>query len=235
MTSKDSGDDANAAAKASSASPANRRAAGQDPAKREQILDGAERVFTRDGFDTASMNDITREAGVSKSTIYVYFADKEELFEAALARRQDLIFNDIQSWLATDGTEEDVLMSYGCSLVQLLCSDLVIQAHHLVIGVISRKPELARMIYRGGRERGVMALKEYLDARVAEGVLEIGDTHLAAGQFIELCLTGTFRARLLAYHDSPPSEEEVRFFVGAAVEMFLKCYGTEDNQPPKPD
>src|SRR5690606_26724115 len=57
-----------------------RPAAGQDPAKRAQILAGAERVFNSMGFDAASMNDITREAGVSKATIYVYFSGKEELF-----------------------------------------------------------------------------------------------------------------------------------------------------------
>src|SRR5690349_16872873 len=56
-----------------------RPAAGQDPAKREQILEGARRVFIEMGFDAASMNDITRAAGVSKGTIYVYFANKEEL------------------------------------------------------------------------------------------------------------------------------------------------------------
>ena len=49
-----------------------RLAAGQDPIKRRQILEGAQLVFMRMGFDAASMNDITREAGVSKGTIYVY-------------------------------------------------------------------------------------------------------------------------------------------------------------------
>jgi AcrR family transcriptional regulator len=53
-----------------------RPAAGQDPAKRSQIIDGARRVFIEKGFEAASMNDITREAGVSKGTIYVYFANK---------------------------------------------------------------------------------------------------------------------------------------------------------------
>ena len=46
-----------------------RPAAGEDPVKREQILDGALCVFMQMGFDAASMNDITREAGVSKGTL----------------------------------------------------------------------------------------------------------------------------------------------------------------------
>jgi hypothetical protein len=57
--------------------PRGRTAAGQDPAKRDQILDGAKRCFLRLGFENASMNEITAEAGVSKGTIYVYFQNKE--------------------------------------------------------------------------------------------------------------------------------------------------------------
>ena len=71
-----------------------RPAAGQDPVKRQQIIDGARRVFIDMGFDAASMNDITREAGVSKGTIYVYFASKEELFEALIEEERGTIFNE---------------------------------------------------------------------------------------------------------------------------------------------
>ena len=71
-----------------------RPAAGQDPAKRSQIIDGARRVFIDMGFEAASMNDITREAGVSKGTIYVYFANKEELFEALIEEERGAIFNE---------------------------------------------------------------------------------------------------------------------------------------------
>ena len=39
-------------------------------------------MFLAQGFDAASMNDIARAAGVSKGTLYVYFDNKEALFEA---------------------------------------------------------------------------------------------------------------------------------------------------------
>ena len=69
------------------AAPARRHAAGADPAKRAQILEGAAQAFLEKGFDAASMEDVRRAAGVSKGTIYVYFADKAELFEALVADR----------------------------------------------------------------------------------------------------------------------------------------------------
>ena len=46
-------------------------------------------VFLAQGFDAASMNDIARAAGVSKGTLYVYFDNKEELFEAIVEEECD--------------------------------------------------------------------------------------------------------------------------------------------------
>src|SRR6201996_1569838 len=54
----------------------------EDTSKRRQILGGARKVFMDLGFDGASMGEIARAAGVSKGTLYVYFADKCGLFEA---------------------------------------------------------------------------------------------------------------------------------------------------------
>ncbi|WKY43997.1 TetR/AcrR family transcriptional regulator [Eubacteriaceae bacterium ES2] len=53
--------------------------------KRSQILDGALAVFTENGFDNSSMDKIAEVAGVSKITIYKYFANKEALFLAIIS------------------------------------------------------------------------------------------------------------------------------------------------------
>lgn len=55
-------------------------------ARREHILDAAERCFARAGFHRSTMQDICKEAGVSPGAIYVYFASKEDLI-AGLCER----------------------------------------------------------------------------------------------------------------------------------------------------
>ena len=55
-------------------------------AKRDQILDGARRVFLRDGFAGASTDTIAAEAGVSKRTLYAYYPSKEDLFVDVLSK-----------------------------------------------------------------------------------------------------------------------------------------------------
>ncbi len=59
----------------------------------------------RSSFDAASMNDITREAGVSKGTLYVYFENKEDLFTALIARERNIIVNSVKQSL--NGNEPD--------------------------------------------------------------------------------------------------------------------------------
>lgn len=52
-----------------------------------EILEAALEVFTERGLAGARMDDIARQAGVSKGTLYLYFSSKEELFEEAIRDR----------------------------------------------------------------------------------------------------------------------------------------------------
>ncbi|MFT3998253.1 MAG: helix-turn-helix domain-containing protein, partial [Asticcacaulis sp.] len=54
--------------------------------RREAILDVASRIFLEEGFDAASMSAIAARVGGSKGTLYNYFKNKEELFEAFVDR-----------------------------------------------------------------------------------------------------------------------------------------------------
>jgi AcrR family transcriptional regulator len=55
-------------------------------ARRQHILDAAERSFARAGFHRTTMQDIAREAGVSLGALYVYFASKEDLIAGITER-----------------------------------------------------------------------------------------------------------------------------------------------------
>ncbi|TXK80624.1 TetR family transcriptional regulator [Paenibacillus sp. N3.4] len=56
--------------------------------RRRQLLDAAERVFIRKGYESATMKDFVEEAEMSRGWIYLYFSSKEEIF-AAIVERMD--------------------------------------------------------------------------------------------------------------------------------------------------
>ena len=89
----------------------------EDSAKRRQILDGARAVFLSQGFDAASMGEIARAAGVSKGTLYVYFENKEELFEAIVHEQCQVQAEGLFDLNATDSDVESVLMRIGTNYV----------------------------------------------------------------------------------------------------------------------
>ena len=54
--------------------------------RRSYILDAAEKLFFTRGYDNVSMDDIAREIGLNKATLYLYFENKESLFFAVVLR-----------------------------------------------------------------------------------------------------------------------------------------------------
>src|SRR5580692_12718665 len=54
--------------------------------RHQGVVEAARRIFARVGYPAANVEEIAKEAGMAKGTIYLYFKSKEEVFAAVLAR-----------------------------------------------------------------------------------------------------------------------------------------------------
>lgn len=211
-----------------SSAASGRFAAGEDPTKREQILDGAWRMFRQKGFDAASMNDITKEAGVSKGTIYVYFANKEELFAALIDRHRSEFASSMRNILA--GTEEvrDGLRQFGTAFAnRLICTDMI-PAMRSLLGVIDRMPKLSRRFFSAAPNNVKIVLEEFLRHHIENGSLEVDDVEMAARQFIEMSTGTFFKYRLFGELEGPVPDEELDRVISSAIRVFMAAYGTKN-------
>ena len=59
--------------------------------KKEQIVEAARKLFTKYGYKKVSMDEIAKEAGVTKKTVYAYFKDKDELFKYFVFEEVDVM------------------------------------------------------------------------------------------------------------------------------------------------
>src|SRR6202167_3279228 len=136
---------------------------GEDGAKRRQIVEGARSIFLQQGFDAASMNDIARAAGVSKGTLYVYFNNKEELFEAIVEEECDAQDEGIFDLDTNDHDVEAVLTRLGIAYVKFLCRPEKASAVRPVIAIADRMPEIGKRFYEAGPAAGIAQLAAYID------------------------------------------------------------------------
>lgn len=69
--------------------PGNRRLPRAE--RREQILRAATEAFARSGFAATSLDDVAREAGVTRMVVYTHFESKTALYQAVLDRMRTLL------------------------------------------------------------------------------------------------------------------------------------------------
>jgi AcrR family transcriptional regulator len=75
----------------------------QQQRTRAELVDAAERRFTRDGFHATTVDRIAAEAGYTKGAVYSNFASKEDLFFAVYERRAQRAIDEAQRMIGESG------------------------------------------------------------------------------------------------------------------------------------
>jgi AcrR family transcriptional regulator len=197
----------------------------EDSSKRRQILDGARKVFMDLGFDGASMGEIARAAGVSKGTLYVYFTDKNRLFEA-IVEEETLEQSKIAFNFDPERDVPTTLREFGQAYIRLLCRPRGGSAIRTVMAIAERMPEVGRRYYEHVLENTIARLANYLDVHVAAKDLKIDDCQLAASQFMLMCQASLFLP-FIFQAAPPPSTERISEVIESATRMFLAAYGAK--------
>ena len=194
----------------------------EDSSKRRQILDGARKVFMDLGFDGASMGEIARSAGVSKGTLYVYFADKSRLFEA-IVEEECLEQGQVTFNFDPERDVTTTLKEFGQAYIQMLCRPGGGSATRTVMAIAERMPEVGRRFYNNVVAHTIAGLAAYLEIHAKSGDLEIEDCEFAATQFMLMCQASLFMPFL--FQAAPaPSAERIAQVVESATRIFLAGY-----------
>jgi len=195
----------------------------EDSAKRRQIVEGARSVFLAKGFDAASMSDIAREAGVSKGTLYVYFINKEQLFQAIVEMECAFHAEGVFDLDPADHDVARVLTRLGLAYVTLLCRAEKASVLRTVTAIADRMPEMGKVFYETGPAAGIASLAAYLHAQNEAGVLAVEDCEVAAAQFMDACQSTLFKPVLFNFKQAPELSR-IEHVVRIAVRTFIAAY-----------
>nr|WP_090341417.1 TetR/AcrR family transcriptional regulator [Mycolicibacterium malmesburyense] len=153
---------------------------GPDPAM-EAILDAAVIEFERHGFRRVALDDVARRAGVSRTTIYRRFANRDELVAAVIERENIALFADIAEEVKRAGPQSNYYVE------AFTLSILKFRRHRVLYRILTDEPalllELARKHYDAAIDRMAVALRIIFPAGFAErigqeAVEELADTIL---------------------------------------------------------
>jgi AcrR family transcriptional regulator len=126
-----------------------------------RILDAAQRVFLKKGYQSASLDEIAETAPASKPTIYAHFLGKEALFEAVVARVIAGLTN-FDGFEPKGRTVQDKLASLGTEIVERFI-DETIGITRATIAEAERFPALSRHVHEHGRDRAAAAVSHVLN------------------------------------------------------------------------
>jgi AcrR family transcriptional regulator len=153
---------------------------GPDPSA-EAILDAAVVEFERHGLRRVALEDVARRAGVSRTTIYRRFANKDDLIAAVVERENVALFADIAAELKQAGPQSNYYVE------AFTLSILRFRRHRVLNRMMSDEPalvlELARRHYGAAIERMADALREvfpegFADRIGEQAIDELADTIL---------------------------------------------------------
>ncbi|ROO89764.1 TetR family transcriptional regulator [Actinocorallia herbida] len=202
-----------------------------NPAKRERVLQAAQREFGEHGYSTGSLNTIAREADIAKGSLFQYFDDKLEFFTYVAEETAKRIRDEIVKGIA--GSDFDQPFTHWLGDMCCLWADYfaahpleraVTAAMHLEIDntvrVLVREPsnlhyrESITPLLAGWRDRG--EIRPDLDDEAALALLMLVLPHLALAPYYDGL------DPVLGLRGKTPEEQYpiIRSFVATLTPMF---------------
>jgi AcrR family transcriptional regulator len=206
-----------------------KRRAAQRP---EEISAAALSVFARRGLHKTTLDDVAKEAGVSKGTIYLYFKSKEELFIAAAQQvvpTPEELATLLPASLHTTGDLSQALRKVARTLYRRFCAPAYLAFFSLIAAETLRHPEWGQLYF----QRIVLALTrriaDLLQRAVTDGFAHQCDPLLVARAFVGMLLImAVTQEHMGGKRLTPFSEQHI---VDSLTDLFLHGVSPEKEHP----
>lgn len=190
--------------------------------KRIQILNAAIELFTEQGFSNTSMDQIARQAGVSKQTVYSHFGNKEDLFVGAVGCK--CVAHAMTGELFEPQQDLHLqLLEIASQFTSMIQSREAIRVLRTCMAEAETYPELSRLFYDAGPKHLTDMLSELMSKLDKQGRLRIPEARFAAVQFLKM-VQGELQMRLELNTGHPITDGEHQRYLENCVQMFLRAY-----------
>ena len=198
--------------------------------RRESLIDAAEAVFARNGFETAKMDDVARRARVSRALVYVYFANKAELQFAVCKRALGILRERLAAAADAEARGYDKIVAIGRAYMRFAAE------FPLYFAALSRfEAHHPEQIEPGSSERAVLeagvAVHEVTIAALQQGMRDGTIGRIDKPMLVALTLWGYTHGAIQIAQTKESFLEEV----GLSADEFLAHairFGLRGLEPP---
>lgn len=189
-------------------------------ATRRKLLKSARRIFARDGFEAARIEDIAKDAGHTRGAFYANFESKEDLFFALLEQQARDHINKVQSMLENCSTQQERLSTlreyYVARLGDRQWSLLMLEFKLFALRHGHLRPKLLKT------HRDIRALLENLKVHQLGGC-DISEM-IRAEEPVRRALEATLHGLVLehAYDPAGMSEEQLITFLRQIFDLLVQ-------------
>jgi AcrR family transcriptional regulator len=139
-------------------------------ARPQELLAAALDLFVERGFASTRLEDVAKRAGVSKGTLYLYFANKEELFKAVVRDAIVPIIGEAEAMIAQfDGPSDELMRKVIMAWWQRSGECKTSGIPKLIMSEAGNFPDIASFYKEEVIDRGSRMMASMLERAIARG------------------------------------------------------------------
>lgn len=195
---------------------------------RQIIIEAATELFLKHGFLGTNMDEVARNANVSKQTVYSHFGAKAALFLKVIEGMTGSAADTLQQRVSDpvdDRPVEAFLLDFAEQQLAIVMTPHLLQLRRLVIGEAERFPELGKALYARGPQRSIERLAKAVAHYHKMGRIDVADAQAAASFFNWLVMGEPVNRAMFLGDDAIPPPRALRRHAQESVRIFLAAYG----------
>ena len=189
-------------------------------ARPEEIVAAALEVFVERGFAATKLEDVARRAGVTKGTIYLYFANKEALFKAVVRETIVPVIAEGEVLARSfTGTARELFERLVRDYWRLVGETALAGIPKLMMAEAGNFPALARFYYEEVARRGQRLVSSVLERGIKAGEFRRVDLPVASKLAMAPLMHAVVARR--AFSACVPEPFDINQYLTTHIDLFL--------------